>query len=85
MFITKKNFEKMVQEEVARREKELDEKRAIGDEFRYLREDMNNSFSYARRDIGDLEKRISKIEKELHPELEKKCCCENENVTCASY
>lgn len=87
MFITKKNFEKAIQEEVSKRERELNNKRAIDDEFRYLREDMNDRFKYVSNDIRDLERKISKIEKELHPELENKCCCKNENekVQCTAY
>lgn len=80
MFITKKKFNKMLEEEVSKMERELNERRRIDDEFRYVHEDMNHSFEYVRRDIGNLEDRISKIEKELHPEPEKKCCCENQAV-----
>ena len=84
MFITKKKFNKMLEEEVLKRERELDERRQIDDRFRYMQDDMDNSFRYVRSDMRDLEERISKIEKELHPELEKKYCCENQavNVPC---
>ena len=80
MFITKKKFEKMVQEEVTKREKEFDFRRSITDDINYLREDMNSRFRYVGQDINDLNQQISKIEKELRPELEEKCCCKNENV-----
>lgn len=87
MFITKKKFNKMLEEEVLKRESELDTRRQIDDRFRCMQDDMDNSFRYVRSDMRDLEERISKIEKELHPEPEKKCCCENQavDVKCARY
>lgn len=84
MFISKKKFNMMLEEAALKRESELDTRRQIDDKFRYIQDDMDNSFRYVRSDMRDLEERISKIEKELHPELEKKRCCEIQavNVPC---